>query len=138
MTKRNKDGVRPRLSGAALERVTIARIEAWQRVAVATIRAAFGLGACYFLYRATGELAGKETSLSTAMKAMVDMKLSEYASLALAGVFGTGYGIERRLRKRAVAEMSEHARTLEERLDPNRTSSGLSINGQPPKQLRGM
>jgi hypothetical protein len=48
----------------------------------------------------------------------------------LTGAGGVGYGYyERRLRKKQTASLAEKKNALEEIIDPNRSSSGLSRDG---------
>lgn len=87
----------------------------------------------YFVSDAFKQMAGKSTDLSAALKAVVDLRVNEYVSYGLAGMFGVGWYTERRLRRRTIKGQGKHIKELEQRLDPERRSSGLLPDGQPKK-----
>jgi hypothetical protein len=85
----------------------------------------------YTASRSVEALAGHDTKLSVALSvifdALVDLKFVFAISLAGAGV---AWGvIERAVRLRKVDYMQGRIKELEERIDPNRTSSGLTTRG---------
>lgn len=85
----------------------------------------------YFAYLSLLALAGKETTLRAVVAALVDMKIDQFFSWAVA-LIATGAAIrERRIKQRAISGMEEHVRKLEERIDPNRSTSGLAKTGEP-------
>lgn len=60
------------------------------------------------------------------------MTFNKWAAYVL-GAGGTGYGLlQRRLRKRKVAELGARIKVLEKVIDPKRTTSGLSPDGEAP------
>ena len=61
---------------------------------------------------------------------IVDLKFDRWVAYVAAVLAGGGYLHERRLRQRAVREMSVHIRKLESKLLPERSSSGLLPSGE--------
>jgi hypothetical protein len=121
------------------ERVILARINLYQTLGLSIIRCGFGALGCWFLYKAIGTLAGQNTSVTAMVNAIVDMRLAEWAGWGVAGVSTVGYARERQLRKRTIRGTGEHVEVLEKRIDPRRSTSGLTRDGTPPKpkKLRG-
>lgn len=118
---------------AESDRVAMARIQAWQTVLISMVRGATVVGVSYYLYKAAEALAGKTTSFTTVLNAVANMSLDRWAAWLLAGVFGVGYVRERKLRQRTIAGTSEYTKSLEKKVDPKRSSSGLTNRGTPPK-----
>jgi hypothetical protein len=74
-------------------------------------------------------LSGEQTSASIVFRAALDMRADQYIAYILGGG-GVVYGIrERRLRRKTTERLSERTASLEKRIDPNRTSSGLPSTG---------
>jgi hypothetical protein len=90
------------------------------------------LGLCfisYMVYRAVNTLAGRATQAEIGVTVIGNLKLNEALAWLLSGLFG-GYGLnERRLRRKHVAQTATQIAELEARIDPNRTSSGLTHQG---------
>ena len=83
------------------------------------------------------DIAGTRTEFSAVVRAAVDMQLTEKASWGLSVVLGAGWFRERRLRRRTIAHHAAYIQKLEQRLDPNRTTSALTRTGAPrPEDLR--
>jgi len=99
------------------------------------VYAALVLGIAYFGYLSVGELAGARTSLSLALYGM-DSPFINF-SVYFMGPGGCGIGAafyllykrEKRKRSETVRRLSDHARALEQKIDPNRSSSGLMPDG---------
>jgi hypothetical protein len=90
----------------------------------------------YFLYLSAGVLAGKHTDLTAVVKAIVDVGVNQWGAWALSALFGVAWYNERRVRRKTIKETAPYIRELEERIDPNRQSSGLLPDGRPKKEDR--
>jgi hypothetical protein len=78
-------------------------------------------------------LAGKTTLAQIGLTFLGDMRISQ-AVAYIFGLAGGGYGLfERRLRHKKTKSMAEYSAELERRLDPGRTSSGLTRAGTTQK-----
>jgi hypothetical protein len=74
-------------------------------------------------------LSGEHTTADIAFRAALDMRADQYAAYILGGG-GVIYGIrERRLRRKTTSRLTERTASLEKRIDPNRTSTGLPSSG---------
>ena len=76
--------------------------------------------------------AGKQTIVNFVYGAALDLKLHMVVPWAAAALFGGLWQWERRLRKKTVAREHDRVVELEKRLDPGRTSSGLTPMGDDP------
>lgn len=90
-------------------------------------------GICYFAYLSIAALAGKNTLAAFGLYLVADLKVNTVVShLAMAafGIGGTSYGYaQRRLKQKNIERMSRKNEALEQKLDPNRTSSRLTKKG---------
>jgi len=83
----------------------------------------------YWVHSDVVALAGKRTLAQIGLSFVGDIKISD-AVAYIFGAAGAGYGIaERTLRRKTIARLSEENRTLEEMVDPQRTSSNLTKRG---------
>lgn len=74
-------------------------------------------------------LAGKTTLAQIGVSFFGEMKMSNAVAYVF-GAAGTGYGLfERNLRRRKTKNMAAHLADLESRIDPSRSSSGLTPKG---------
>ncbi|WP_316228580.1 hypothetical protein [Bradyrhizobium sp. SZCCHNR2023] len=121
------------ISARSLERLTIARIEERYRTLRLAIKAAAWVAGIYVFRDIVRALAGENTRFE--LSVLADVKFAFTLSLA---VGGCAWGaIERVLRHRKVEQMSGRIKDLETRLDPNRSSSGLTPRGKTnPKDKR--
>lgn len=87
----------------------------------------------YFgIYRTAHELAGKETFGAFWIGLLADIKPDEIMAW-LTALIGWMFGINsQRLRRNTTERLSSRIRELEQRVDPNRTTSGLTPRGQTP------
>lgn len=89
-------------------------------------------------YYSIKEIAGKTTTFSSVINWVFQLDAGAWAGYALAAIFGTTTVLQTKLRKKEVERLSAYARELEIRLDPDRSSSGLALDGTPQKaQLIG-
>jgi hypothetical protein len=87
------------------------------------------VGISAFFYLSTKSLAGHYTFADIGIKVMGDFKISEALSY-LFGAGGVGYGFrERKLRRQTTERLAHRNSTLEQLVDPNRTSSHLTTRG---------
>lgn len=88
-------------------------------------------------------LAGETTNADFSFAAFLGLEIGipTWVWLALLcfgilAVIGINYGLsQRRLRKFATEQQSKHAATLEQRIDSNRSSSGLNPDGSAPEEV---
>jgi len=92
--------------------------------------------ACFIAWRlglAFEALAGKATLASFGISLIADLKANKLFSHIVTGIFGLsgmGYGLrERSIKRREIRRLGNRVVNLEKRLDPNRTSSGLTLDG---------
>jgi|ERR1035438_2797482 hypothetical protein len=93
--------------------------------------------ACVIVWRlglAIESLAGKATLADFGVSLYADLKANTVFSHIVTGILGlggAGYGLRERAQKRKeIKRLGNRVVELEKRLDPNRTSSGLTIDGR--------
>lgn len=85
---------------------------------------------CYFGYLSIKSLAGESTTADIGIKLMGDIRLSEVFAYLFGGG-GVAYGYrQKKLRQNTVERLQGRNQTLEEKLDPHRTSSGITPRGE--------
>lgn len=88
---------------------------------------------CYFAYLSIAALAGKSTLAAIGIYLVADLKVNKILShvvMATFGIGGTFYGYaQKKLQQRNIERMSKVIRNLENKLDPNRSSSRLTTKG---------
>lgn len=117
-----------KLSGSASERVELYRIDQRYRTLRTALRCLFGLFAVYYLRDIFEVLAGKTTRLAFELAVLADFKLQ--IVITLAGVAAVWALVERRIRHRKVEHLQDRIKQLETRIDPKRTTSGLTPSGK--------
>ncbi len=85
------------------------------------------------VYLPIREMAGKRTIFDFAYKAIATARLDFYLTSALAVALATLWGRERILRKNDVKRLTERSTKMEKRLDPGRSTSGLTPLGDVPR-----
>ena len=102
------------------------------------LRGLIGLGWAYLAYLAIHDLAGQNTSVivNLAMKAIVDGRF--LIATGGMGALGAWAYAERTLRKRQIVRWHSRVKKLETKLDPNRTTSTLTIEGDTNPVDRGL
>ena len=110
-------------------------IEWASRVTDQLVPGAIGVLIIYFgVYRTAHELAGKETAATFTASLFADIKPDEIISY-VAALIGWMFGINaQRLRRNTTERLTNRIQELEARIDPHRTSSGLTQRGQTPKE----
>lgn len=100
-----------------------------QRYALArtVVRTAGVVAAVYFVSQQIASLAGEQTMVAIELAILGDFKF--VASITLAGAAAVWAIVERRLRYRKVEYMQGRIRELEQKIDPRRSSSGLTLKG---------
>jgi hypothetical protein len=84
----------------------------------------------YCMYRSIDSLAGQETFAKIGISFMANMTISKWVAYIF-GVGGIAYGWnEKRLRHNTVKRLGPSRLEYEQRLDPNRSSSGLTTRGE--------
>jgi len=121
----------------AQERLEQQKLDQRYRLRRTLIRAAATVGCVWLMAEAVGELAGKDTSVVVrgVLSVFADMKF--VVSIALAGCTAAWAIVERGLRHRKVEYLQARVVALEQHLDPNRSSSGLTAKGQTHPVDRG-
>lgn len=110
------------------ERISLARVEERYRTIRTLIRVAGGVGAVHLGQGAIALLSGETTRLAFELSVLADVKFA--VTLTLAGATTTWAIAERVIRHRKVEQMQGRIKELETRLDPNRSSSGLTLKGK--------
>ena len=107
----------------------IFRIDRVASVAETAVRFGFLAIIACFAWLSVRSSAGQRTFADIGIRVITDMRLSE----AFAYIFGAGgvaYGLgERHLRRNRTQHFTTRMAALEQRLDPNRTSSELTMRG---------
>lgn len=100
-----------------------------RRTAIRTVGAVACVG---FAYLAIASMAGTTTIADSGLKIAANLRLSvllAWGTTVAAIAWGSW---ERHLRQRTAREMAARINSLEKRLDPDRTSSGLNPQDDPP------
>lgn len=83
----------------------------------------------YFAYKSVSALAGRTTIASIIVRVLGQLRLPEILGSGV-GLVGVVYGLgQRSLRRRNIRRLAKAKQELETRLDPDRTSSGLTPLG---------
>lgn len=114
----------------AENKLTGIKIVERHRTARALIRALVWVALFYFMAQSVRELAGKDTSLFVKGTLAFFADIKFVATLALAGCAAGWAFAERALRHRKVEYLQDRIKQLELRIDPNRTTSGLTPAGK--------
>lgn len=120
----------PTSSASVSENVRLFQIDANARVLSTLIRVS---GACvifYFGYLSIKSLSGRETLAKFIVDWATDLKLNQWMAWLLSGGMGIGWARERKLRIKHTASLADQKRKLEERIDPERTSSKMPATGR--------
>jgi hypothetical protein len=105
-------------------------IDGWITLARTAIIFGTSLGMVYFAFRACAALAGEQTSANFVIQVLASVQADRWVAYLVAGV-GATYGIrEAQLRRKILRETGVRIQELEQRLDPDRSSSGLTASGQ--------
>ena len=97
------------------------------KTARTALRSLAVVGGVYLLRGSLNALAGETTRLAFELSIAADLKFA--MSVTLAGTATAWAVAERRLRHRKVEELQGRIKTLEIRVDPQRSSSGLTPKG---------
>lgn len=95
------------------------------------IRGGIGLGALWIIKETIIPFAGSESTadIEILYRLATDLSADKWAAYILGGG-GLIYGLrERKLRKKYIERMSDRIKSLEEKIDPGRSSSGLPKTG---------
>jgi hypothetical protein len=93
------------------------------------LRWGFSFGIAFYIYRMIDTLAGRTTFAEIGISFLGSVTVT-HSIAAVTTISALAYGInQNRLRRQSIASFSERIRGLEERLDPNRTSSELTKEG---------
>ena len=122
--------LRTGLTFSGRQAVYLRLIDRCAQLALALVKAAMVLGLAYFVEQAFVSLAGRDTSLIVAFFTSTGCGVTAAAGAGV-GTLGATYGVwQRRLHRRAIAHFAPRLAELERRLDPSRTTSGLTDIGQ--------
>ena len=88
------------------------------------------------VYLPIKESAGKETIVNVVQKWIFDAQLNVYVAWGLAGAAALYARSERRKRLRERRDRDNRIAELEKRIDPGRTSSGLTVEGEAKDQQK--
>lgn len=140
----DSDGAKPRRRpGGALPRVgpqdlKFFVIDQGFRTGRTFLRGLIGLGWAYLAYLAIHDLAGQNTSVmvNLMLKAIVDGRF--VVATGGMAILGTWAYVERRLRKRQIVRWHSRIKELEGKIDVNRTTSMLTVEGDTHPMDRGL
>lgn len=109
------------------ERLNLFKVEQLYRTIRTGLKCITTAVVAYFVWNALKDLSGHDTNLAVKLLANVDVSIVfSWLATASTSVWAVK---ERRLRVRKVEQMQARIRQLEEHIDPNRTSSGLTVQG---------
>ena len=114
------------------EAVEYNRVEQRYRTLRTLIRSILGAAVAYFIWQAVKDIAGLDTSF--VVKLLADVNVAIKISWVLTGFEGLWAFLEGQARRRKVEKMQARIKELELRLDPARTSSGLTTKGLTHRQ----
>lgn len=105
---------------------------------VKTVCKTAGIVLCVrYLYLGVAALAGASTYADIAIQILTDIKIDQWIGAAL-GIAGVSYGgMQKKFRKKEVARLSGRNEKLENIINPERGSSGLSPLGVAEGGLNG-
>lgn len=102
----------------------------WASVAKTLIRCGAAVGIAYCFRDSIVALAGKTTLSTFTVSFLANLTVSKAAAY-LFGAGGVAYGIsEKKLRQRTVKRIQTRNQSLEERIDPGRSTSTLTTQGE--------
>jgi len=120
------------------ERIRLKRhqalIDAGQSIARTFIRWAAVVLVFWIGGRCIDSIAGKDTKFSAVVELMTKVQADRWIAYIVAGVATGAWALERRTRQRTIKENAEYVRELEKKIDPRRSSSGLTATGKPRKE----
>ena len=104
--------------------------DGWASVATNVVRWGGLVGIAYFTSEAVKSLAGQQTAAAFVLLWPTEFKV-HVAIPWVTAVAATAYGLlQRHLKNGTVKELHAYIKSLERRLDPNRSSSGLTSTGE--------
>lgn len=120
------------LSARARERVTLIRVNERYRTARTALRVCFGGFVVWCLYLSIDSIAGKTTAFQAALTIGFSLlwDIRFVVAFSLAGATTIWAGAERWLRHRKVDFLQGRIKELELKIDPGRSTSGLTTKGR--------
>jgi hypothetical protein len=106
----------------------MASVQQFYRTVRTFIKAAAFCVCFYFFAQGMAPFAGKETAVSFALNFLADIKF--VVTLGLAGAAATWAVAERMLRQRKTQSLQDRIKDFETKVDPNRSTSGLTRTGK--------
>jgi hypothetical protein len=116
------------LNARAREQVALLRVDRFYRTVRTAIRVGGGCFAAWCLYLSIDSVAGKTTAFSVGLSLLWDIRL--VLAFSIAGPAILWATAERWLRHRKVEYMQGRIRELESKIDPKRSTSGLTTKGR--------
>lgn len=110
-------------------RLSYKKIDAVVTITKTIVQYSFLAFCVYYIYRSIAVLAGKATFASLGLSVLGNIQVSDGIYIVLTGgsiIYGLG---QRELRRRNIKRLTERPIEMEKRLDPNRSSSGLTTRG---------
>lgn len=112
---------------ATNDAVNIAHINQIYRSVRTFFRCAGAVGVAYFMVAALAPFAGKDTAVSLALSFLADVKFA--ITVALAGGAAAWAVVERVLRQQKTQYLQDRIIELETKIDPKRSTTGLTRIG---------
>lgn len=100
------------------------------------LRAASWVLCMFFAWKMTQELAGKDTKFTALVNVFFSITSDRWVAYSVSALASLAWWRERKLRHKTIDDLSNHIKELESRVDPQRSSSGLTNKGTPPKEER--
>ena len=118
---------------ATAEKIALLKIDSVTKVLLQLVRTGGYCFIAYSAFRVMEVTAGKKTIADLTMNLLANVTINKWVAYALAGL-GWGYGLyERRVRRKTIKRYAPLIEERERKLDPKRSSSGLTEDGRTGK-----
>lgn len=143
MAKKGARAPAPTQQHATKNDVEMARIQSREKARVADLR--YGLGrtvvrvaafvaVAYFFFKAAQVYAGTDTRFKAVFDGVISLSADRWVAYILAGITTGAWYRLKKLRERTISEQGTYIKQLESKVDPHRSSSGLTKTGKPRKE----
>ena len=88
----------------------------------------------YFAYLSVDSLSGQETAVQAIVKGLFKARADKWVYYIVMVLFCGGWLHERRLRKAVIEREHGRLKLYEQKVDPGRSSSGLTVRGENPEE----
>jgi len=109
-------------------------VEAATSIVRTLIRWAGAAVIAWFAYKSFQAVAGKDTTFSAVVNLATKLSIDRWIAYIIAGLSSGCWWYERRTRQKTIKDREEYIRELEKKIDPKRSTSGLTAEGKPRKE----